>query len=853
VAAVTSLSTFVRRLVDDGSITAAQLEDARALRAGSRRALLRCLVDTGAMTDDGLTGLLAKHTGLAVVEATALTPDPGLIRRVSYRVARLRGAIPLRLEGVGVLVAMSDPTDVVARDDLVAALGAPVTPILATPSAIDRAITAAYRSDEVAALEVVERCVEEGGPIDVIPLGAVSGVMERPLSLGDMGRTGEGPGAASGMHAMPRRPARPRHAPTPTPAPAAAAVPMRSAAHAASEAAAGLGAAHEVEDPADVAIEAASPVVRLVALVLRDAVRRRASDIHFEPHQERFLVRYRVDGVLRDIQSLPTSLASPVTSRIKIMARMNITITRKPQDARAKLRTQGREIDLRVSTLPTLHGEKTVIRILDPQNIQIRLADLFSARELSIFEALILRPQGMVLVTGPTGSGKTTTLYTALRRLEERARNIVTLEDPVEYKLDGVNQVEIKEGHGVSFPAALRAVLRQDPNVVLVGEIRDKETAHVAMQASITGHLVLSSLHTNDAAGAVARLVDLGVDPALVAEGLTGAVAQRLLRRLCPHCSEAYAPTAEQTGPVGELLSGAELHRPKGCERCDYCGFRGRVAAYEIFRVMPSIAALIAARASENELRKAARVAGIESMFDAALRLVRAGTATLEDALVKIARDPVEDAIRCAGCAGPLERDFRACPRCGRRVLASCAACKADLRPDWSFCARCGERAPVDPARPSGPRPTTSRGGAPPIAPEESGAPRSEVLVVDDAWDMRRILERVLTRAGYAVRLTDSGEGALREVASKKPDGVLLDLELPGMSGIDVCRRLRTQLETATLPIVMLTAGTEVGTEAEAHDAGANDYLTKPFTPAVLLQRLHLAMRPRTPSLASKT
>jgi type IV pilus assembly protein PilB len=809
--ATSTISGFVRTLTADGTIGEAQLQDARALRAGAKRSLLRCLVDTGALSEEDLVRRLAAYAHVGVVDVADLVADRALVRRVPYRIARLRGVLPLRLEGSGVLVAMADPTDVVAKDDLTSALGAAVTTVIAAPSEIDRAIARAYQATEVAALEVVERYGDEAGSMSsVIQVEAVGGA----------------PPAGVAAAAAPEPPA---------------------------GAAAGKAGADGAAD-AESVVDGDAPVVRLVDLVLRDAIKRRASDIHVEPHERSLLIRYRIDGALRDIQELPAALAPPFTSRVKIMARMNITVTRRPQDARAKLRTGGREIDLRVSTLPTLFGEKIVIRILDPKSIEVTLADLFSPEDLAAFEPLILRPQGMVLVTGPTGSGKTTTLYTALRRLEERSRNIVTLEDPVEYKLAGVNQVEIKDQVGLSFAAALRSVLRQDPNVVLVGEIRDAETAQVAVQAAITGHLVLSTLHTNDATGAIARLGDLGVDSAMLAEALNAVVAQRLVRRLCPHCSEPAVALAADVACIDPSLAGAAMRRPKGCERCDYAGFRGRVAAYEILTMLPELRALVAARAPEQEVRARARAAGVRSMFDAGVRLALAGRTTLDEVVARIARETGDEVARCRGCGGGLERDFRACPSCGRRIFGACAACKRDLRPGWRWCAWCGEKAPPerDPMADTGSgTPIGAAPGAPAApAPPQGGAgapPAREVLVVDDARDMRKILERMLTRAGYAVRQAESGEDALREIVRRKPDAVLLDIVMPGIDGLETCRRLRRRLETATLPIVMLTAADEVGTEAEAHDAGANDYLRKPIDPLVLVRRLSLALEGRSP------
>ncbi len=393
----------------------------------------------------------------------------------------------------------------------------------------------------------------------------------------------------------------------------------------------------DVQHLKDLASEA--PVIRLVGLIIRRALETRASDIHIEPFENRLIVRYRVDGVMHEVESPPRRLSAAVISRVKIMANLDIAERRLPQDGRIKLNIQGKEIDLRVSTVPTMHGESVVLRILDKGGVPLDFASLgFEPDLLAKFNEILLRPHGILLVTGPTGSGKTTTLYTALSKLNQPDVKILTVEDPVEYQLEGINQIQVKPQIDLTFANALRSIVRQDPDVIMIGEIRDLETAQIAVQSALTGHLVLSTLHTNDAASTVNRLLDMGVQDYLLTSTLIGIQAQRLLRTLCRECRRAYRALPEvvaETGLGRFVEAGREvtLYEPVGCEACAQTGFIGRVAIMEIMTLSDGIRSLVMRHATSGEIQKQAAAEGMISMYDNGLRKVLAGTTTLEEVL----------------------------------------------------------------------------------------------------------------------------------------------------------------------------------------------------------------------------
>lgn len=391
----------------------------------------------------------------------------------------------------------------------------------------------------------------------------------------------------------------------------------------------------DVDHLKDLASEA--PVIRLVNLLITRAIELRASDIHLEPFEGDFKVRYRVDGVLHDVEAPPKRLQAAVISRIKIMAKLNIAERRLPQDGRIKLRVLGKGIDFRVSTLPTMFGESVVLRILDRESVILDLEKLgFPDYDLAKFRDLINRPYGIILVTGPTGSGKTTTLYAALSEINSPEKKIITVEDPIEYQLGGVNQVQIKSTIGLSFANVLRSILRQDPDIIMIGEIRDAETAEIAIHAALTGHLVFSTLHTNDAAGAVTRLLEMGMENYLISSSLLGIMAQRLVRVICPHCKEPYSP---EVGAMEEMeinqseIKEFTIFKGAGCETCANTGFRGRRGIYELLLINDEIRELILAKSASNIIKEKGRSQGMKTLREAGWHKVKAGISTISEVL----------------------------------------------------------------------------------------------------------------------------------------------------------------------------------------------------------------------------
>ncbi|MDD3604425.1 MAG: type II secretion system ATPase GspE [Kiritimatiellae bacterium] len=385
------------------------------------------------------------------------------------------------------------------------------------------------------------------------------------------------------------------------------------------------------------ATEADAPIIKLVSLIILEAFRSRASDIHLEPLARQFRVRYRIDGVLHEVESPPKRLQSAIISRVKIMANMKIAEKRVPQDGRIQVNVMGRDLDLRVSSIPTNHGESIVMRILDKQGLMLGLPELgFLADDQKVFERLIGLPDGILLVTGPTGSGKTTTLYGCLNEINRPDRKIITVEDPVEYQLSGINQVHVRSDIGLTFASALRSILRQAPNIIMIGEIRDIETAEIAVNASLTGHLVFSTLHTNDAPSAITRLIDIGVKPFLVASSTRAIMAQRLVRKICPKCKEEYKPSEAEyrlLGPAAAQLREAQLFHGRGCNECNLTGYRGRLGIFEIFVINDEVRHMIYDQTSAAELRQRARELGMRTLREDGLRKVISGTTTMEEVL----------------------------------------------------------------------------------------------------------------------------------------------------------------------------------------------------------------------------
>ncbi len=527
------------------------------------------LIKKGFVTEEDILDCLSQQYGVPSINLRHFDIDEGIIRLIPADIARKYQFIPVSKTGATLTVAMGDPTNVFAMDDITFITGYRVEPVVASEEALREAIDRYYGTTHAIELKKV---MDDLSTIDETSLEVLE--EEEELDVSDL------------------------------------------------------------ESAADEA-----PVVRLVNLILTDALKRGASDIHIEPYEKSFRVRFRIDGVLYEIMNPPLKLKDAISSRIKILARLDIAEKRLPQDGRIKIKMkyQGKpkELDYRVSTLPTLHGEKIVLRLLDKENLMLDMTRLgFEKQSLKWFEEAIFSPYGMVLVTGPTGSGKTNTLYSAISRINTPETNIMTAEDPVEFQLSGINQVQMKESIGLNFAAALRSFLRQDPNIVLVGEIRDFETAEIAIKAALTGHLVLSTLHTNDAPSTINRLMNMGIEPFLVATSVNLVVAQRLIRRICQKCKEPEDVPIQALLNVGFSEAEApniQLYKGRGCENCNQRGYKGRVGMFEAMKVSEDIRELILSGASAVELRRKAIEEGMITLRHSGLQKIREGVTTIEE------------------------------------------------------------------------------------------------------------------------------------------------------------------------------------------------------------------------------
>ena len=562
----------------------------------------------------------------------------------------------------------------------------------------------------------------------------------------------------------------------------------------------------EDDDEAAASAEEASqrPIIRLVDVMLADGVTSRASDIHVEPIEGGVVVRYRIDGVLRQVMKIPRKAGLPLISRIKIMSGLDIADRLRPQDGRARVSVNGEAVDLRISTLPASLGEKVVIRILSQRATVLSLDALgMHQDEQERVKGLLSAKEGILLVTGPTGSGKTTTLYSAIRMIQSEGVNIVTVEDPVEYRLgENIVQVQVHEKAGLTFASALRSILRQDPDVVLIGEIRDQETAQIALQASLTGHLVLSTLHTNDAPNAVTRLVDMGMEPYKIASALRGVVAQRLMRRLCLACRQ---PTTEALPEkVARFIpAGTPLFRAVGCGECVQTGFRGRFSIMEVLTLTPEIERLIGEGGTAEQIATAARGAGMKSLWESGLRHVIAGESTMEE-LLRVTDVPMEG--RTAAPAAPR-------PVPGPKP-------SLDFAMDLEL---------VDEPVALGAAPAGRGRGA-------------KVLLVEDEEPLRRVMKDLLEREGYIVAEARDGVQALDEVDRHAPDIIVLDLNLPGLDGYSVLQQLRSRPATQGIPVMVLTAKGDEDNEVRVFELGADDFITKPFRARALSARLEAVL-----------
>ena len=849
-------------LRDAGLVSELQLKRVQERVAQGGGSFIEILVKEEKVPEEAIADAFTERHKVPRARVAAFLLDEEALRKVPERLARKHQCLPLTIEGRMLVVAMVNPLDYRAIQDVEFAAASTLKPVVATVSEVLEGIEERYEAED--------------------RIGAfLANVPDAP----DIQIVSEDTGELS-------------------------------------------------VDMADT-VEAAevAPVVKMCNLLIYDALKVKASDVHIEPALHDLQVRMRVDGVLRDYTRVPKWLHGPVVSRLKILAKLDIAERRLPQDGRVNVHYAGSSIDLRVSTLPTHFGEKMVLRVLGGVTTPGLDTLGLSPIQQTLLQAAVEQPQGTILVTGPTGSGKTTTLYALLAHHHKPEVNIVTVEDPIEYQLQGISQVQVNTKAGLTFASALRSILRQDPDVILVGEMRDRETAEIACQAAMTGHMVLSTLHTNSAVGAVTRMLDLGVDPAVLASSLTMVMAQRLVRRVCNECREEYEPGEEIRNRVGMPGDRTPVYRGRGCAACGGTGYSGRVGIYEIYRPTTSIRKLINDRANESDLRFAARQAGMVPLREDAIAKIKAGITSPDEVMRVVQVD--ENEVPCPGCKALIEVDFASCPYCRRSLKTNCSGCGQPLRLEWKLCPYCNTNAlvqpeaegldaqraqtsradslmasapmldeaqfaprqqpqvdeeegaaplfnlpeepfreqyigvdldktaqkpapvPVPPAAPA----EASRAAAPapaPVVPAPTPPPirapmvdplagrRSlRVLVVDDDADIRLVVSATLRKLEVPVEVVQAENGleAMEKVKAATPDLVVLDVMMPRMDGFETCRALRENVRTAFVPILMLTASADQDSRTKGYLIGTDDYMSKPFLPLDLKLRIARLLR----------
>ncbi|SNX55338.1 ATPase, T2SS/T4P/T4SS family [Thermoanaerobacterium sp. RBIITD] len=547
-------------LVEVGLIDKSQLDNAIMLQKKTGEKLGKILVKEGYLTEEQIIEALEFQLGIPHIDIKKVFIDPNVAKLIPESIAKRHIVIPIKKDHDGLQVAMADPLNIFAIDDIKLITKMNVKPLIASEDGILKAIDRVFGKEEAEkAVQDFKKELNQHG-ID-IENNTIESLSEEEINN--------------------------------------------------------------------------APAVRLVNSIIEQAVKGRASDVHIEPTEKDLRIRYRVDGELHEAMRVIKNTQGPVITRIKIMANMNIAERRIPQDGKIETNIDGRSIDIRVSSLPTIYGEKIVLRILDKSGFIITKDKLgLSEEEMNLFDSLISHPNGIILLTGPTGSGKTTTLYAMLKELNKPDINIITVEDPVEYTLEGINQVQVNEKAGLTFATALRSILRQDPDIIMIGEIRDRETAEIAIRSSITGHLVLSTLHTNDAAGAITRLIDMGIEPYLVSSSIVGVIAQRLARKICNNCKVEYEASNREKAILGiDIHENLKLYRGKGCAVCNKTGYRGRTPIYEIMMMTPKIKELTNEKASSDIITNEAITNGMHVLRESAKRLVLEGITTIDEML----------------------------------------------------------------------------------------------------------------------------------------------------------------------------------------------------------------------------
>ncbi len=623
-------------LVSNNLITEKELKMAlETQRLSSKKRLGEILVESDRVSKTDLLKMLALQLEIPFLDLEKTEIDIEAVKLFPEKLALKYGCLPIRQEGDGLIVAMADPLNLQAIDDLNLITKCEIKPAVADIEQIEK--TAKKHHNDETAADLSDSFSELGGLIHIMKLSDSEN--------------------------------------------------------------------EQSESTTDLKIQSQqAPIIKIVNIVIHEAIQEHASDIHVEPQADSLIVRDRIDGLLYEMHQLPRWIHGPVVSRIKIMADMDIAEKRVPQDGKVRISVSSRYYDLRISTLPSIFGEKVVIRVLDRKESDVRLHDLgFNASQLEQMRNFNSRKQGMVLVTGPTGSGKSTTLNAILHEIRTPAVNIVTVEDPVEYDLAKITQVQVNPKTGLTFPTALRSILRQDPDIIMVGEIRDSETSEIGLRAALTGHLVLSTLHTNDAPSAVTRLINLGMPPFLISSTLLYVLAQRLIRRLCPNCSAPFEPSSSQRYQVERIFPEASRlpwRMGKGCPQCNQRGFSGRIAVAELFAITEEVRKAVEMREAESVLRRLAIVSGMKPLLTDFSEKVEAGVTALNEVWSVVIGEEMSVGI-CPNCGERTEQSYMACPSCGFALKDKCPSCGQKIEKNWRFCPYCQQdRQSVEKAAP---------------------------------------------------------------------------------------------------------------------------------------------------------
>ncbi len=860
------MASLFETLIKEKYINKDQLEEAKKLHQEKGIPIQNALIDLQFIVEELLLKVISQVCRLPITNLEQVTIDSKIAATIPPELCKRYGIFPIKRENNIIILAMSNPQDIIAIDDIRALLDCPVRPALCSKNQIDQCIAEYHQNaDDLRNLVVEERRDDEG--------------------------TADNKKQAEGS--------------------------LQSSEHAIKVELSG-GQRVDVED----LNEDGSPTVKLINLILVDAIKVKASDIHLEPREDCLEVRYRIDGDLKNIMRVPKNVHHKMVARLKILSKLDITQDIKPQDGRLHLMVNGRKVDFRISTIPTYYGEKVVARILDAKEAKTSLDNIgFQENQKQMFIEAIKRPQGMVLVTGPTGSGKTSSLYAGLNFVRSETTNIVTIEDPIEFLIEGINQIQINPQRGVTFASGLRSILRQDPNVILVGEIRDQETAEIAMKASLTGHLVLSTLHTNSAIATITRLIDIGLDNYLVGSGVILVASQRLVKTICTTCKTQYQPDEiflNEHKNIIDKFNIKTFYKGEGCPKCGFNGFSGRTGVFEVLPISEKMRDMISSDASEAKLRKIARKEGFKFITECGIEKAMAGITTLDELKKTIGKldfiepeDEVDlDEIHGSSIAEQISKENLITPQVNIKItkedlLKNLAAeeaaqknknLKGDINPqkkpisqkdikekkgNLSFYEnlisqigeediqreetkenKLAEKKPIftgettkehtqnktikpdsinnlPPNVPNEPKELKNQ-------PKEIAVPEPEpvqaiietkkqtntkptILIAEDERDIQKILTKVLETSNYNVIVTNNGKEAVVSAFRNKPNLIIMDFMMPEMNGFEAVEILRSQLETAVIPIIMLTADTDKETEEKSKIMGIDKFLTKPF------------------------